>query len=72
MFDFEFQEINQAKILRKLWCATLQIGVKGVKGEKGTFTYPPVVFLPLGEENSNKIFIKYSTVRFGIDPCSPT
>ena len=48
-------------ILRKLWCARLQIGVEGVKGEEGTFTYLPAFFLPLVFENSSQSFIEYST-----------
>ena len=47
MFDFESQETNRTKIQRKLWRATLQIGLEGVKGDEGTFTHPPVFFLPL-------------------------
>ena len=38
-FDFESQETNRTKILRKLWCARLQIGIEGVQGEEGIFTY---------------------------------
>ena len=38
---------KRTKILRKLWCTRLQIGVEGVKGEEGIFTYPPTFFLPL-------------------------
>ena len=47
IFDFQSRETNRTKILQKLWCARLQIGVEGVKGHKWTFTYPPVFFLPL-------------------------
>ena len=47
IFDFESQETNRTKILRKLWRARLQIGVECVKGYKGTFTYPPAFFLPV-------------------------
>ena len=68
IFDFESQETNRTKILRKLWFARLQIGVEGNKGDKGTFTYPPAFFLLLVFENSSQRFTKYSTVTFGFDP----
>ena len=68
-FDFKSQETNQTKILRKLWYARLQIGVEGVKGDKGTLTYPPVFFLPLVFKNSSQSFIEYSDVTFStFDP----
>ena len=70
LYDFERQEANSTKILRKLWCPRLQIGVEGVKGEEGTLTYPPAFFLPLVFENSSQSFIEYSTVTFGFDPCA--
>ena len=69
-YDFERQETNRTTILRKLWCARLQIGVEGVKGEEGTLTYPPAYFLPLVFENFSQSFIEYSTVTFGFDPCA--
>ena len=40
----------------------------GVKGDQGTFTYPPTFFPPLVFENSSQSFIEYSTVTFGFDP----
>ena len=58
MADFEFQETNRAKILRKLGCARLYI--EGVIGEDGIFTYPSAFFLPLVFENSNHSFIELS------------
>ena len=70
IFDFESQETNRTKILRKLWCARLQFGVEGVKGEEGTFKYPQAFFLPLVFKNSSQSFIEYSTVTFGFDPCA--
>ena len=69
-FYFEPQETNRTKILRKLWCTLLQIGVESVKGEERTSTYPPAFFLPLVFENSSQSFIEYSTVTFGFDPCA--
>ena len=68
MLILESQETNRTKILRKLWCATLQIGDEDVKGDEGTFTYPPAFFLPFVFEKSNKNFIEYSTVTFGFGP----
>ena len=47
LVDFESHETNWTKILRKLWCTRIQIGVEGVKGEERTFTYPMAFFLPL-------------------------
>ena len=64
IFDFELQETNRTNILRKLWCARLQIGVESTKGEEGTFTHPPAFFLPLVFENSKQRFIEYSSVTF--------
>ena len=54
IFDFESKETNPTHILRKLWFATIQIGVESVKGKEGTFTYQQAYFLPLVFENSNK------------------
>ena len=68
IFGFEPQETNRTKILRKLWCARLQIGVQGVKGEEGTFTYLSAFFLILVFENSSQSFIEYWTVAFGFGP----
>ena len=70
IFDFESQESNRTKNLRKLWCTRLQIGAEGVKGGEETFTYPPDFFLPLGFENSSQNFTEYSIVTFGFDPCA--
>ena len=61
---------KQTKILRKLWCARLQIEVAGVKGDKGTLTYPPAFFLHLVFENYSQIFIEYITVTFEFYPCA--
>ena len=70
IFDFESKETNRSKILQKLWCARLQIGVEGVKADKEPFIYPNAFFLPLVFENSSQSFIEYSTVTFGFDPCA--
>ena len=35
MVDFESQKASETKIIRKLCLSRLQIGVEGVKGEKG-------------------------------------
>ena len=69
-FWFELKETNRTKILRKLWCARLQIRVESVEGEKGIYTYPPAFFLPLVFETSSQSLIEYSTVTFGFDPCA--
>ena len=66
IFDFESQETTPSKILRKLWCAALPIGVECVKGKMGTFTYQPDFFLPLVFEHSKKSLIEYSTLTFWI------
>ena len=58
-FYFEPHETNRTKILRKLWCAMLQIGVEGVKGEEGTLTYPPAFFRREVFENSSQSFIEW-------------
>ena len=68
IFYFESEETNRTKILRKLWCARLQIGFEGVKGGQRTFTLHTDFFLPLVVENSSQSFIEYSTVTFGFDP----
>ena len=57
IFDFESQESNRTKILRKLLCSRLQIRVEGVKGEKGTFSYPPDFFLSLVFENPSQALL---------------
>ena len=69
-FAFASKETNRTKILLMLWCARLQIWIEDVKGEEGTFTYPPAFFLPFVFENSSQSFIEYSTVTFGFDPCA--
>ena len=70
MFDFESHETNPTKIVRKRWCATLPIGVEGVKGEEETLAYKPAFFLPLVFNNANESLIDYSTVTFGFDLCA--
>ena len=72
IFDFKSQETNRTKILQKLWCARLKIGVEDVKGDKGTLTYPSAFFLPLVFEKSSQSFNEYSTVTFGFAPCALT
>ena len=57
IFDFESQETNRTKILRKLWCPRLQIGVKNVKVEEGTLTY--IVFPEIIE---NEYFVNISLI----------
>ena len=63
IFGFEPQETNRTKILRKLWCARLQIGVESVKGEEGTLAYLPAFSLPLVLENSSQSFIEYTNIQ---------
>ena len=69
---FVSQKTNRTNILRisKLWCARLQTGVEGVKGEEGTFTYSPAFFLSLVFQNPKESFIEYLTATFVFDPCA--
>ena len=38
---------KQTKIVLKRWCATVHVGVEGVKWEERTFSYLQALFLPL-------------------------
>ena len=69
-FYFECPETNRTKILQKLRCARLQIGVECVKGDQGICSNPWAFLLSLVFENSSQSFIEYSTVTFGFDPCA--